>query len=91
MADFSDYVERLIRTGNYDYAFDALYEIFTDEDLYRDERAIVYVVINYMIQDGFACAHMAQRLDELFEECAELGVVSPKFKGAVHGHLSGWH
>lgn len=89
MADVSDYIERLISKGNYDDAFDALYDIFTDEDLYRDERAVVYVVIYHMIHDGFTRMYIAQKLDELFKECAEFGVVRPKFKSAVYGHLNG--
>ena len=89
MADVSDYIYMALHDDNYNKVFANLYEILTDEELYEEERGIVYDVIGYMKRVGFDRENIARRLDDLFGECAEFCVVESDFKRTVYDYLNG--
>ena len=89
MADIAEYVDKALYAGNYTEVFDMLYDIFTDEDYYREERSLVFRVISYMKRMGFDQENISKRLEYLFEECSEFGIVTKEFKNTVYGYLIG--
>lgn len=89
MADIAEYIDKALYNGDYTEVFDILNDIFTDEDYYHEERGQVFGVIAYMKGMGVDRENISTRLESLFDECREFGVVNPEFINKVYGYLNG--
>ena len=88
MCDVAEFVEAALDERDYSEAFDCLFVVLTDAELYQHDKDVVFHVISHMQRDDFDNESISKRLDSLFTLCKGYGVVTEQFMNDVYDILN---
>lgn len=84
MCDVAEFVEAALDERDYSEAFDCLFVVLTDDELYQQDKDVVFHVITHMLRVGVDKESISMWLDSLFTLCKGYGVVTRQFMNAVY-------